>query len=166
MKNLIVDLDGTIALERHRRPLSREGWAEYFKHIHLDPVNESVLKFLEMAFEEHNILIFTSRPSIYAPQTFEWLEANNVPYHRMEMRSEADTETGDGDWQAKKSDYDVKLEMLVKHRIGPANTFCVLEDRDDMVEFYRALGYDCWQVHPQHEMYRPDVTAHEGVQNV
>ena len=165
-ENIIVDLDGTVALERHRRHHILNGWEDYFAHIHLDPVNKSVLEFLHGFKHSHYIHIFTSRPVKYKDVTLAWLRKHNVPFWSMEMRAEADTHLGDDDWQTLKSDEDVKLEMLARHRIGPANTMCVLEDRDQMVDFYRRLGYDCWQVHPQHETYRPDVKAHPGVQNV
>lgn len=153
--NIIVDLDGTLALERHRRENILISWEEYFAHIHLDPVNEAVLQFLSVMDPEHDIFIFTSRPEQYRRVTLEWLEANNVPYDFMEMRSEEDTHLQDGCWQTVKSDDDVKLEMIMRYRLAPGNVMCVLEDRDQMCEFYRKLGFDCWQVHPQHELYVP-----------
>ena len=161
-KNIIVDLDGTLALERHRRPRTKKSWEEYFEHIHLDTVNDSVREMLEMFDATHRILIFTSRPIMYIYQTVDWLRMQGVAYDVLEMRSEEDTHLGTNGWQSKKSDADVKANMIAHYRLTPNNTLCVLEDRDEMCAFYRALGYDCWQVHPQHEMYTPVVGIDEA----
>jgi hypothetical protein len=155
-RNIIVDLDGTLALERHRRHHIKKGWEYYFEHIHLDPVNESVLELLHAFEKTHDIFIFTSRPEQYRRVTEEWLQRHDVPFYIMEMRRPEDTNLEAGEWQKHKSDNDIKLEMIMRHQIGPANTMCVLEDRDEMVIFYRNLGFDCWQVHPQHELFVPD----------
>jgi phosphoglycolate phosphatase-like HAD superfamily hydrolase len=154
-QNIIVDLDGTLALERHRREHILQSWEHYFAHIHLDPVNEAVLEVLDAMNPTHDIFIFTSRPERYRQVTVNWLADNEVPYDFMEMRAEQDTHLDDGCWQTVKSDDDVKLEMIARYRLGPANVAFVLEDRDQMCDFYRALGFDCWQVHPQHELYAP-----------
>lgn len=155
-QNIIVDLDGTLALERHRRIKILESWEEYFSLIHLDPVNQSVLEYLRQIDTSHDIFIFTSRPVRYKAATEIWLDNMAVPYDFLEMRSEADTHLGDGEWQSLRSDEAIKTDMLNRYNLKPENTMCVLEDRDEMVAFYRALRFDCWQVHPQHELYKPN----------
>lgn len=153
--NIITDLDGTLALEIHRRHyIASHGWEAYFEHIHLDPVNVAVMNMLQdLSTHDYNIYIFTSRPEQYRDETTEWLVKHGMPPCTMEMRPDEDTNLGGGCWQAKRTDEQIKLSMLEKYGLNRQNTLMVLEDRDEMVEFYRKLGFNCWQVHHEGPMF-------------
>ena len=155
MKNIITDLDGTLCIEMQRRHLiASHGWEEYFKDLISDPVNVSVAKMLkDLRIHGYNIYIFTSRPEQYREETEQWLNLHDVPYDAMEMRAAADTNLESGDWQAKRTDEDIKMTMLEKYDLNHQNTLMVLEDRDAMVEFYRLLGFNCWQVHHEGKLF-------------
>lgn len=159
MQNIIVDLDGTLALEAHRRHyIASHGWEKYFEHIVDDIPNPAVLKMLQdLSKHGYNIFIFTSRPEQYREITSKWLAKFDMPPHFMEMRAVEHTNLLGGDWQAKLSDNDLKLAMLERHNLNWGNTLMVLEDRDEMVDFYRNLGFNCWQVHYQGKMFKGKV---------
>ena len=155
--NIIADLDGTLALEHHRRPqiASPGGWRSYFRGISQDPVNVSVHTLLHFMQTTHKIHIFTSRPEEYRQETEIWLLDNAIPFDVLDMRQAKDTNLDDGEWTKHRSDEDLKDEMLARYKLTPDNVAVVLEDRDAMVNFYRERGFDCWQVHPEGEMFIP-----------
>lgn len=160
MRNtLICDLDGTLALDNHRRPLIKShGWAEYFKACVDDELNKPVAAFLDMwkdakrANPCHKIVILTGRCETQRKATELWLDKHDVLFDELLMRPEdsydphgtASDGTG-GHWV---KDEDVKLAMIEQLGLTPERVFCCLDDRDCMVRFWREKGYDCWQVHP------------------
>lgn len=151
--NVIVDLDGTLAIDDHRRPLiSSHSWSEYFAACVDDPVNESVKSIcLLLAQTGHFIHILTGRSERVRAQTTEWLGRHAILYHNLLMRS-----PNDYDPTAKcnspthfRPDSEVKEDMINSLKLKPENTLMVLDDRDHMVIFWRELGFDCWQVRPE-----------------
>lgn len=153
--NIICDLDGVIALDGHRRPLIEGSWEAYFKALKNDEMNHSVVRLMHFMANTHTIFIITSRPELYRRETEQWLLDRYIRYDHLLMRSTEDTATGKQGWQHHTTDAELKQYHLSAHGLNPDNVMAVLEDRDEMVDMYRRLGYDTWQVHPQGEMYVP-----------
>jgi len=156
MKNtLICDLDGTLALDDHRRPLIQShGWKAYFDACVHDTLNYPTAAFLGMWQEGHEnaTVILTGRCESQRAVTEAWLKHHGVHYDHLLMRP-ADSydplavceDTTDGKWT---KDEEVKLAMIRQLDLRPENVICCLDDRDRMVVFWRELGFDCWQVRP------------------
>ena len=155
-ENIISDLDGVIALDGPRRPLiESHGWKAYFKALGQDEMNQSVVRLLHFMNKVHTITIITSRPECYRNETERWLLDRYIPYDHLLMRPKEHTATGTQGWQHHMTDEELKQAHLAKQGLFPENTMCVLEDRQEMVDMYRRIGFDCWQVHPEGEMYVP-----------
>lgn len=156
MKNtLICDLDGTLALDDHRRPLIQShGWKAYFDACVDDVLNYPTAAFLGMWQEgyENTTVILTGRCESQRAATESWLEQHGVEYTHLLMRPQDSydplavcEDTTDGKWT---KDEEVKLAMIRQLDLRPENVICCLDDRDRMVVFWRELGFDCWQVRP------------------
>jgi len=157
MKNtLICDLDGTLALDDHRRPLIQShGWKAYFDACVDDVLNEPVARFLGMWVHQHpenKIVMLTGRCESQRAVTMSWLHNRDVSPDHLLMRPQGSydplavcEDTTDGKWT---KDEEVKLAMIRQLDLRPENVICCLDDRDRMVVFWRELGFDCWQVRP------------------
>ena len=160
MKNtLICDLDGTLALDDHRRPLIQShGWKAYFDACVDDVLNEPVLHMLiawrRCVAQETGVagklVILTGRCESQRKATESWLGQHGVYADHLLMRPGDSYDPlakgeHDGHWTR---DEDVKLAMIQELGLSPANVICCLDDRDRMVKFWRELGFDCWQVRP------------------
>lgn len=157
MKNtLICDLDGTLALDDHRRPLiATKGWEAYFNACPDDVLNYPVAFFLGMWHQwsgHHKTVILTGRCESQREATTKWLHDRGIDYDRLLMRPQDSYDpkgtASDGSGGHWTSDQQVKLAMIQQLGLSPENVFCCLDDRDCMVEFWRGLGFDCWQVRP------------------
>lgn len=156
-KNIIVDLDGTISLDDHRRHLiPAEGWTAYFEACVDDAPNDPVIEAMK-AFRDagYHIHILTGRCETVREQTQAWLDNNKVPYNSLHMRKAADYDptSTDSNPDNFRSDEDVKREMLQLQGLGAENVLMVLDDRDVMLKFWRENGYQAWQVRPEGKLY-------------
>ncbi len=94
MKNIIFDLDGTLALIDDRRVLSTKDngkidWDIFFdpNNINLDKPNQPVIKVAQM-FKDNGfrIVILSGRLKTTKDVTKKWLEKFNVPFDVLKMR--------------------------------------------------------------------------------
>lgn len=153
---IISDLDGALSLDHPRRHLIKQSWEGYFDQIINDRCNAAVQTFLLAMARTHATYIITSRPEKYRQVTEQWLARHGVMYEKLLMRPMKHTATGNEAWQEHMSDADLKHQHLKDHGLYPGNVLCVIEDRDEMVAFYRGLGFDCWQVHSEGASFKPD----------
>lgn len=131
MRNAIIcDIDGTLALHKHRSPYD-------YDMLHTDEVNEPVLKALRRLRTEGDVLLIVSgRPDSHQNQTGAWLERYRVRHNRLFMRPVDD----------KRSDTIVKQEIYEEYIEGRYNVLWVLDDRDRVVKMWRSLGLTVFQV--------------------
>jgi hypothetical protein len=102
---IVVDLDGTLADDRHRHShahaaklaISEQAiqnhWREYHKLGIMDPVNLAVNSLVQswLMFPQHEVWIVTARPDYVASDTCKWLlERLNKQPHMLAMREEGD----------------------------------------------------------------------------
>jgi desulfoferrodoxin (superoxide reductase-like protein) len=143
MKYVVVDIDGTISLVGSREKYWKKGDYKRFNQLcHKDKPNRPVIELVQLLAENHKIIFCTGRmtyPGV-AKKTIAWIKIHLgmdvVPGYNLLMREEYD-----GDF-----DTVLKPAMLKTRNITPENTFCILEDRTDMVYVYRKLGFLCLQV--------------------
>lgn len=129
---VIFDLDGTVSLMDGRNPFKGEDCLS-------DKVNTSVRLLLEVIPEHVEVFIFSGRSESNGARlaTENWLSENNVPYNQLIMRQEKDN----------RPDTVVKREMYSKHIKGKYNTLFCVDDRDCVVNLWRDMGLDCFQVY-------------------
>lgn len=130
---IIVDMDGTLALLGDRHP-----WKEMERcgEDQLCPAVAATVRAMKRS--GYKTLIVTGRFEQYRPQTEAWLHSHHIFHWQLFMRA-------DGDYR---KDYDVKTE-LYHAAIEPSyNVLYALDDRDQSVACWRALGIPCFQVAP------------------
>jgi hypothetical protein len=152
MKNIIIcDIDGTLCTDDHRNHLladpNNRRWDEYFDLCHLDPPVDAVIKVLQTfncanpydlpGQPDYEIHLMTARGDTVKQKTLDWLERHNVPYDSIIFR-DADCRLQDN----------VLKTMWANELGGPDRVLFVLEDRQRVVDAWRAAGYTCFQVAP------------------
>lgn len=124
---ILCDLDGTLCLFGDANPYDRD--------FTKDKVNKPVKKTLD-SFLAKQVILVSGRNGKFRDQTEEWLEKNGIKYRELIMRAEGDV----------RKDVLVKQEMYENHIKGQYNVLFVLDDRDQVVEFWRSQGLTCFQV--------------------
>lgn len=132
-KIVICDLDGTIAQLNGRDPYDASTCAD-------DLTNFEVHGVLRHKIREGAGVIFVSgREEKFRLQTLEFLNKFPLPFNGnplLFMRP-----TGDS-----RNDAIVKEEIYNREIKGKYNVELVLDDRDRVVDMWRGLGLECWQV--------------------
>lgn len=133
MSTIILDLDGTIADDRHRLYLitgTKPNYSEYHAACEHDPVMNRGLITL-VSKKDYSLLFITSRPEKYREQTWKWL-----------LDAGFDTVLFDSDLLMR-PDGDLrpspvlKLALLEKSGVDPHEIVCAFDDRADVLQMYR-----------------------------
>ena len=130
---VICDLDGTLALLNGRSPFNASTCEN-------DSPNPPVVESIKMYHKCGKKIIFCSgREDKYGLQTKNFIEAycEGVQY-KLYMRKTDDF----------RKDAIVKEEIYNEHIKDQYNVLLVLDDRDQVVEFWRSKGLPCFQVAP------------------
>lgn len=141
---VISDLDGTIALIEHRRPILSDDskkmdqrWRDFFAACDKDEPNVPVILTLSaLKSFGHEIVILSARSDEVKDKTLTWLEFYEVPYDRLYMRKAGDFTV----------DCELKKEWLKGFDLS--EILCVFDDRDSVVKMWREHGLNCFQVAP------------------
>ncbi|SLJ31397.1 Predicted kinase [Mycobacteroides abscessus subsp. abscessus] len=146
---IIVDIDGTVAHMTGRSPYD-------YTQVHTDVVDEPVRWLVNLVYEERfacelgpdhfypRILFVSGRDDECRDETAKWLDNNGIPFDELHMRP-----TGAKDANGNKlPDYRVKYDLFNQYIRGKYNVRFVLDDRDQVVNLWRALGLKCLQVQP------------------
>lgn len=142
---IIVDIDGTVAHMTGRSPYD-------YTQVHTDIVDEHVRWLVNRIFDlrittggyRTRVLIVSGRDDDCRDETVKWLDNNGIPFDELHMRP-----TGAKDDRGNKlPDYRVKYDLFNQNIRGKYNVRFVLDDRDQVVNLWRALGLKCLQVQP------------------
>lgn len=139
--SVICDLDGTMALFCQKLscscPLNHRSPYNAFT-ADLDTPNRPVLTVLNAMVQSQapEIIFMSGRDAEYRPQTEAFLEKYFRGPHQLHMRKKGD----------RRKDSVVKYELFDAHVRGKFNVHFVLDDRDQVVQLWRALGLTCLQV--------------------
>ncbi|CAH6804389.1 conserved hypothetical protein [Vibrio chagasii] len=141
-KTVIVDLDGTLALNQHRAhyidKTSKVDWNSYFLECDKDEPNRPVIEAVNaLKAQGYNIHIFSARGDIAKNKTIAWLRLNNVQYDHLTMR-EMDTFTPDETLK--------RFWLLDLYPNYKQDILCVFDDRNKVVSMWRETGLVCFQV--------------------
>ncbi|SKU46476.1 Predicted kinase [Mycobacteroides abscessus subsp. abscessus] len=135
---IIVDIDGTVAHMDGRSPYD-------YTQVHTDTVDEQVRWLVNSMFRKGVMVLFVSgRDDSCRDETVKWLEYHGILFDELHMRP-----TGAKDANGNKlPDYRVKYDLFNANIRGKYNVRFVLDDRDQVVNLWRALGLKCLQVQP------------------
>lgn len=140
---IIFDLDGTLALDHHRSHLLKgeeKQWEEYFSLCHLDTPNEPVIKILNSLYVLEPIAIWSGRSASVIDKTMEWLRTHHISWKLDHIKlRDADDRTQDDI---------LKMRWLQELRNSGHNVTLAFEDRQRVVDAWRANGVTCLQVAP------------------
>ncbi|MFN8670938.1 MAG: AAA family ATPase [Candidatus Sericytochromatia bacterium] len=129
-KTIICDMDGTLALIDHRNAYNAAKCED-------DLLNESVANVVNSYYKnDYKILLVSGRKEEFREQTENWLKKYKIPYHLLIMRKEGDY----------RKDNIVKKELFDTYIKDKYYIEFVLDDRDQVVEMWRDLGFSCFQV--------------------
>jgi hypothetical protein len=139
VNTLMVDLDGTLALNVTGRRFYGDG---YEKHLYEDEVNPIVNKVIGSLYGDgtvDRVLFVSGRAEVGRAETTRWLRDKAGWWANpsiLLMRP-------DGDYR---QDTEVKYEMWENHIKDKHTVLLALDDRPEMVAMWRSMDIPCWQV--------------------
>lgn len=142
---VIVDVDGTLAefdAEAVREWVlgPEKQWQPFFDHMAdaLPSVAISRLVGL-LSAQQQKIVICSGRPAGFRRHTEEWLERHGIPFDAVYLRPEGEDSL---------PDERVKKALLQQMRADGFAPWLVIDDRQAVVDFWRAEGLTCLQCAP------------------
>lgn len=138
---IMVDLDNTLCDTTHRNHfVQNKNWKDFFKHCDKDALYPEIKRMIDLEFSNGtSVVLCSGRPEdVCREKTEKWLIQNEIHYTTLKMRPAGNY----------KSD-DITKAMLYRYEIKPYyDTIYVLDDRDQVVQKWREMGLNCWQVRP------------------
>jgi predicted kinase len=143
---IIVDIDGTLAHMNGRSPYDWERVGE-------DAIDRAVLDILNTYSwtspllanrMQTDIIIISGRKLLARTETKKWLKKYDVPYKALYMRPEDAVDENGKDLK----DTVVKRALFDKYIRDKYQVLFVLDDRQVVVDQWRAMGLKCLQVQP------------------
>lgn len=146
---IVFDIDGTLADCKHRQHHvqgKRKNWPAFNAEMVNDKPHDDIIWLLQTLqsaafanpFVEMVIVIASGRGSEDREVTEKWLADNGVTYQKLYMRKAKDN----------RKDSIVKREILDEIRKDFGEPFMVFDDRNQVVDMWRAEGIRCLQVAP------------------
>lgn len=127
---VIFDVDGTLASMNARHPFD---WNKVCE----DTPRRNVVNLAKSLHKAGiKILVMSGRDGVCYEDTLKWLHDNNVPVHALSMRAAGDT----------RPDAVIKEELFWGFVADKYDVQFVVDDRDQMVARWRAMGLECWQI--------------------
>lgn len=138
---IVIDLDGTLCNARHRLPYVEAGdWDAFNKSCTWDTPYPDAQHLIRELGKDFCIVLLTGRNETVRERTVAWLAQYEVDWDALLMRREND----------RRSDVLSKSELLFEYLNGAdkalQRVWFILEDRTKMVEAWRDMGFNCWQV--------------------
>lgn len=143
MRTIICDIDGTIADNSHRQhhvePPNKD-WAQYNALMHADTTHHEIISLINRlgGLDGVQVVLCTGREEIYRDVTEKWLFERFVDFDRLMMRAVKDY----------RADEIVKSEMLDHLLVEDHHIWFVIDDRNKVVDMWRARGLTCLQCRP------------------
>lgn len=148
MKCIGVDMDGTLMNNAHRQHYvqvpegEKKDWKNFNHYIMDDTPHEHIVWLTKTFYAAGNqIIIFTARTrELLIPTLIQLDEVCGLQgmYAEVYIR----------DWDDRRDDSIVKIEMLAKARADGYDPYLILDDRDRVVAAWRSAGIPCLQVAP------------------
>jgi predicted secreted acid phosphatase len=141
-KSIICDIDGTVADLEHRRSWIQsnpKNWKAFYANVENDLPIQPVIDIVVTLWNSGWDIVFCSgREEIYREKTEKWLREHVIPPKNLYMRKKGDY----------RDDAVVKIELLEQIRADGFNPLIAFDDRNRVVDAWRANGIICAQVAP------------------
>ena len=135
---IVIDLDGTLSDVAHRRHLvtgKHRDYEAFHALLKKDPCNEWCKRLMAVMWAAgYDVEIVSARPMKHDEATREWLRYNEVCFTGVNLLRP------DGD-----STPDQELKMAWLRNYDPARVLFVVDDRQKVVDAWRAAGVTCLQ---------------------
>lgn len=140
MKTVIFDVDGTLADIEHRRGYlnsDRPDWARFNAAMGEDTPNVPIVDLYKTLSDSgaYHLQIVTGRSERFRKVTETWLTWNGIEFNRVLMRGDKDN----------RADNIIKGEILEKLRSEGRDIAFAVDDRQQVVDMWRANGVTCLQ---------------------
>ena len=130
---ILVDIDGTLAHMTNRGPYDTSKYAD-------DDFDDTIANIVEQVAHHHGqyckIIVMSGRDAKFRDVTAQWMEDFDFIPDEFYMRADGDL----------RNDAIVKNELFETWIAGRYNVDFVLDDRNRVVEMWRAKGLKCLQV--------------------
>jgi len=128
MPILMVDIDGTLANDDHRRWLLPD-YDAYHSLQHQDEPHTGVVAVVDALFRQNwQVCVMTGRPERYRTVTAMWLSNHMIPYEWLQMRPNGDFSRNG------------ELKAQWAQEIGLGRVTLAIDDNPFAVEQLRKLG--------------------------
>lgn len=131
---IIVDIDGTVADMGKGESWGRNPF-DWNKVLN-DRPKTNVIEMVKLLSKKNEIIFLSGRDGACFLDTVAWLERHFGETPELLMRSKGDS----------RPDCDIKEELLWNNVLPYYNVKFAIDDRKQMVDHYRALGLEVWQV--------------------
>lgn len=139
---VMIDIDGTVADDRHRRHLIKwheEDLVKRYHKYHMEMFNDEVIgrELIEQSIEAgHQVIFATARPERYRHMTKVWLEGAFPDCgFILEMRPDHNEMSSP------------QIKLATAHFLSDRyDIICVFDDREDVCQALRKAGYDTTHV--------------------
>lgn len=139
MPFLVVDIDGTCSDLTHRLHHiqgSKKDWDAFHDEVGNDASHADIRLIVWALRHAADIIYMSGRMERCRKDTVYWLAKHGFPTAKLYMRA-------DGDFR---QDYIVKSEWADRLGLSSDNVFCVLDDRQQVVDMWRSRGIRVLQV--------------------
>lgn len=135
---IVSDIDSTVAEMHKDVPGKRKPYD--WKRVGEDTPRENVLTSVRMwGSNNHNVVFLSGRDGICYPETLQWLNEHYSGAFDLYMRQASD----------QRPDWVIKLELLeVLNQVGFAKPTLMFDDRNQVVDTFREVGLEVFQVQP------------------
>jgi len=140
VKTVIFDIDGTLADIEHRRRFldgTRPDWRRFNAAMGDDTPNLPIVNLYKVLWASgaYDLQIVTGRNEAFRKITETWLTWNEIPFNRVLMRADKDQRT----------DNIIKGDILAQLRAEGRDIAFAVDDRQQVVDMWRANGVTCLQ---------------------
>ena len=139
MNTVIVDIDGTLADNSHRRHFlqrhEHKDWDSFYAACGADAPIMPVILTVQALSRFFSVVLCSGRLERCREDTQVWLAEQEVPYDQLLLRPEGDFT----------DDAELKRRMLGLLRMEGYEPFLVIDDRQKVVDMWRAEGLVCLQ---------------------
>ena len=131
-KDVIVDIDGTLADCSHRQRFirgKRKKWKKFFEAASKDRPRIDVVSQVREFAKRHRIHLVSGRPEEYRQQTLKWLSRYRIPFESLHMRE-------NGDYRPD----DIVKQEILDLCFDKDNIELVIDDRPRVVRMWESNG--------------------------
>lgn len=137
-KYIVFDIDGVVANpEKRVHFIQEKNWDAFYAHCDEDDPIAANMELLRLFLcsPKYEVVFITGRPERIRDKTCDWFynHGSDIYSHKLLMRKEGDY----------RQDYVIKEELA--ESLGFENILWVYEDRDQVVNMWRAHGVQCYQ---------------------